>query len=66
MEIVSGKANQVDEQEYHREMEVRITVSLEIEPQSESYRNRDPAEIKYTCKDVRNPAIMDREIFARN
>ena len=66
MDIISGKTDQVDEQEYHREAKIQITIPLEIEPQPESDRNRNPAEIKYACKKVRYLAIMNREILAKN
>ena len=66
MNIISGKANKINQQEDHSKTEIHLAISLQIKPQTESYRHRHPAEIEHPGKEIGYRPVMYGKEFTRN
>ena len=66
MNVITGKANQIDEQKYQRKTEVGFSFLLEIQAKTEQDRNGNPTKIEDSGKDVRYRPVVCSEVFARS
>lgn len=64
MDVIAGKAYQIDQQEYHRKTQVEAAAPLEVKPKAESDGHRHPAEVEDTGHEIGRTAMVEGEIFA--
>ena len=64
--VVECESEEVDQQEYHREVEVLPGLAGEIQPEAEEYRQRHPAEIEYSgCEIGRRTVVYGKKLVGR-
>ena len=66
MDVIAGKAYQIDQQEHHRKTQVKAAAPLEVKPKAESDGHRHPAEVENTGHEIGRTAMVEGEIFAGN
>ena len=63
MNIVAGEPDEVYQQKYQREVKIRFFLPGEIQPESECYRHRYPAEIEHSSQKIHQPRCVLGEEF---
>ena len=66
MDVISGKSDKIYQQKDHGKTKVHLTLAFQIKPQAERNRNRNPAKIEYTCKEIAYRTVILRKILTGN
>ena len=64
MDVVSGEADEVDQEEHHGEAQVGVALALEVEVDAEGYRHGHPAEVEDACQEVGHGPMVTGEVLA--
>ena len=63
MDVISRKADEVDEQEHDGETQIEVALVHEIEAQSEEDRHRYPAEVEEACPKIHECTMVLGKVF---
>ncbi len=66
MDVITGKAQQVDQQKHPRKMEIHTALAVVVKPQAEQDGHRHPAEIEHAGHEVHHRAgVAGKELVGR-